>query len=214
MDLWYTNRHPRGDVDSAAYYDAAGYSDPPDRLPTAEFEQYEGLVVEYRTEDADFQSVVEQVSEFWRGVRVYDSGNETSPEDYYRQFVEGDLFVGTGIFGPGVYVGDKRAASWFADHTSMTAEPGEIIGGKGIMWRMKIKRDAIIVDWQDFVDRAAQEGVPIRTSRTEYSREIRELAVELGIDGINATDSWDDKAGLIIFNRNALVVEDLYAEPS
>jgi len=141
---------------------------------------------------------------FYRGVT--DTSDE-SAEDLVDQFAHGDFFVGTGMFGNGIYGStEEEMALSYATGNSMVANPDGVI-------TFALRPDAKVADWDELV-----EARKLVDSNSDVAKDPGRVAAILGYDAVikpvvSATGETQEQI-LILLNRSAAVVVDPRKKPA
>lgn len=157
---------------------------------------YDGLPEVVTKEQMD-QYIADGAPELFRGLDSYGMRGKTG-EDLAEQFRSGELYVGTGLFGNGIYVAygaDKYDAEGY-----MGAEE------EGAMLRLTLKPEAKTISVREL--RGLQRNDPIVRANPEELANLGRYATFKGYDVINVGASSGQPKYMVILNRTAVRVQD------
>lgn len=157
--------------------------------------EFDGLPEVVTKEQMD-QYVANGDRELFRGLESYGMKGKTG-EELAEQFRSGDLYVGTGLFGNGIYVAygvDKYDAEGY-----MGAD------AQGAMLRMTLKPNAKIISIDELDNMQSQD--PIVQAHPELKNSGCYAAFK-GYDGIDVGARKNQSKYMVILNRSLVRVQD------
>lgn len=156
---------------------------------------FDGLPEVVTKEQMD-RYVAEGAPELFRGLDSYGMRGKTG-EDLAEQFRCGELYVGTGLFGNGVYVA-YGADKYDAEGYMGAQEEGAIL-------RMILKADAKAISYDELLDQ--QNRDPLLQAHPELEDPGR-YATFKGYDVIDVGATKNRPKYMVILNRTAIKVQD------
>lgn len=134
--------------------------------------------------------------ELFRGLDSYGIKGKTG-EDLAEQFRSGDMYVGTGLFGNGIYVAYGK--------DKFDAEGYMGIGVEGSMLRMTLKPEAKVTSIQEL--RLLQKQDLVVRAHPEYLTDLGRYAAFRGYDVIDVGADPNEAEYMVVLNRTVLRVQ-------